>query len=520
MLGSNVGLMLRAQAVEAAEVLRGLKGVKTARVPVTAGTAGDAVPQAIRAVLERAQITAKRLPVAIPSEDVLLRFFTLPLLPKSEWRTAVQFEVRKYIPFKVDELVWVFHVVEQKQARQLQVAFLGVRADRLQRLQQWLSAAGVQPSCLEPHPVTLARLAPKSSKGTEASFTAIMEVEADAAHVVIAQDQVPYFSRDISLKAPEAEAAPGAPAAASRAERLLSELSVSMDFFKRAQPSAAVTRVVVFGEEATVGPWVQAWAAELGCPVELGRLPLAPPPATPTGLDWAPVLGLCLNTRRGPFDFLAAGTAKAAAKPLTAPLKLSLSEADLIPLAKRMARPAAWQAAVAAVLLAGFAFLSYQQVDAERQRLRGAVKALPDVGWQLKHRPMEELEPLRDQVHQRLEVLRKIVQQRVSVTRKLEGLTKALPNGIWLEGLTYQDQLAAAGESHPVLTLRGACYLSESGNELEAISGFTQRIKQDRGFFQGFAVAQLGGVTQAKDDTQQHTYWKFQLTSESNRGTY
>ncbi len=519
-MGSMTALVLRTQAVDAVEVVRGLKGAQTAktvRVPVL-GTTDDVVPQAIRAALERAQIKAKRVPVAIPSEEVLLRFFTLPLLPKSEWRTTVQFEVRKYIPFKVDELVWVFHIVEQKQARQMQVAFLGIRTDRLRRIQQWLSAAGVQPLCLEPHPVTLARLAPKAPKGSDQVFTAVIEVEAEAAHVVIAQDQVPYFSRDISWK-PGAEGE-GALAPGQRTERLLSELSVSMDFFKRAQPSAAISRVIVFGNADELGPSLAAWATELGCPVELGRLPVTVPGVS-VGLEWAAALSAASTTRRGPFDFLGVESgAKASAKPAM-PMKLSLSEADLVPLVKGMARPATWQAAVAAVLVGVFMVFSHERVETARQRMHRAVAALPDVGWQLKGRPIDELEPLRDQAAQRLALLRNIIQQRVSVTKKLEGLTKTLPDGIWLEGFVYQDHpVPATGNSRPSLVLQGACYLSGSGGELAAISTFAQRIKQNPAVFQGFAVAQIGGVTQTKDETQQHTYWKFQLNSDAERRAF
>jgi hypothetical protein len=504
---ANAGLVLSPQAVEAVAVGGGPTGaaaVRTARVEATASS-DEGMAQAIRAALERAAVTAKRLPVAVPSEDVLLRFFTLPLLPKAEWRTAVQFEVRKYIPFRVEELVWTFHAVEDKSSRQLRVVFFGIRTDQLQRLQQRLAAAGVQPACLEPYPLTLARLAPATPRGAEPGFTAIVEVQAQNAHLVIAQNRMPYFARDINLRTEP------------KAERLLSELRLSLDFFARTQPGAAVHQVLVFGDETAVGPWCATWASQLGCPVELGRPPMPSVSDEPLAAAHAGAVSLALRDARtaGSLDFLAAATGKAAGKPAAA-LKLSLSEADLIPLLKAMARPAAWQATVAAVLLVGFAVVTHQRVAAERQRLAHALQRLPDVGWQLKGRPMTELESLRGQADQRLAALRTLVEQRVSVTKKLEGLTRVLPEGVWLEGLTYQDVLTPdPGLSRASLVLRGACYLSGAGSELETISDFAQRLKQEPALFQGFSTATLGEVAQSTDYTQQHSFWRFRLISEA-----
>lgn len=512
---SSIGIVLRAQAVEAAEAVRGLQGAQvTKTVRITAPVGEDSMPQAIRAALDRAQMAPKRVVVAVPSQEVLLRFFTMPLLPKTEWRSAIQFEVRKYIPFKIEELIWVFHVVEQKSSRQMRVAFMGIRSERLARIQRWLEGAGVLPSHIEAHAVSLSRLAPALAKGGENDFTVVAEVEPDAAHIVITQDHVPYFARDVNLK--RVDPAPGEPVADRRPEQLQSELWLSMDFFKRELPSASITQVMLFGEDPALASWCAALSAQLGCPVTMGRAPATAAPSVTVPCVSAVSLTL-LSAAKVKFNFLEVAAAKAA-KPK--PMGRKSAEADVVPMMKAMTGPAVWQAALAGAALVVYGLFAGQQVSGAKLQLARTVHAYRDVGWGLKGRPLEALQPLQEAADKRLGLLKRVMAQRISVTKKLDALTKTLPDGVWFENVQYRDPVDETGESQATLALRGACFLSGSGNEVEAISAFAQRIKQDPAFFQGFATAQLGDIDQAVDATQQHTYWKFQLTSEAARRAF
>ena len=73
------------------------------------------------------------------------------------------------------------------------------------------------------------------------------------------------MTRDVSL-AEQAAGGEGDP----KAQRLLSELRVSLDFFTREHLAATVPRVILVGDEGLLGPW-QPWLADqLQCAVEIG----------------------------------------------------------------------------------------------------------------------------------------------------------------------------------------------------------------------------------------------------------
>ena len=105
-----VGVVLRHDAVEVVQLARGLGGMKVVK-SARAGVADGHIAAAVRTAMATAGIHATRVAVALPPQDVLLRAFSIPPIPRSEVDTAVQFEARKYLPFKLSELVWDYTVV-------------------------------------------------------------------------------------------------------------------------------------------------------------------------------------------------------------------------------------------------------------------------------------------------------------------------------------------------------------------------------------------------------------------------
>jgi Tfp pilus assembly protein PilN len=115
-----------------------------------------------------------------------------------------------------------------------------------------------------------------------------------------------------------------------------------------------------------------------------------------------------------------------------------------------------------------------------------------------------------------LAFLRTATQQRLSAVEKLDALAKLLPDGMWMEQVDYRDALQTSGRGEPSLVLRGACWLPDAGQTLRAISAFVQQVKQDAGFFRGFATVQAN-QTEATDPDGRTTYRTFQMNCQSSR---
>jgi Tfp pilus assembly PilM family ATPase len=523
-----VGIVLRPRSVEVVNAGRRFGRIRIAKivsVPIGGGE-DDATVRAIQTALERAGARARRAVVCVPAHDALLRSFVMPLLPKGEWSTAIQFEARRYIPFKTDELAWGFHVEEQPSAKQMAVVFVGIQAGRAAQIRGWLSAAGVKGAVLEAPALSVSRLAGQAPRTPGNQFVGIVDVDLDAdiAHLVIARGGVPHFARDVDLRPDQArpDAGPAAGAAElqavdARAEVLLNDLRLSLDFFTRENPQSVISHLMVFGEPAVLGPWVSWLATQLPYSVAIGSLPGELWKLPGVGLDHAAALGLVLRELKPgsvKINLVSQRADQLGSRTRLAVLSRNLSPELLIP---GLIRPAAMQLVAALLALGVLGWLEHRRVDAFQREAASIVASFPDVGWGLAGRTEAELQPLQRKVEARLKFLRALIRDRVSVTEKLDALAKTLPEGVWLEGVRYQDRLEKTGRGQASLTIQGACLLAGSEDELRVISEFVRRVKQDERFFRGFATAQLGEVTAVEDRATQASYRTFGLTCQAQR---
>lgn len=515
------GLVIRSKEVELL-VMQGRKVSTCLRVPVEGREDADLI-HAIRKVLAASGVKPDQLAVSIQSRDVLFRFFTMPLVPKAEWDTAVQFEARKYNPFRTETLFWDYRATRLGTSNQLEVIFSGIPKESFQRLLDVFTEAGIQPVLVEPRSMSLARLVEPAKGSLANEFTCVVDLEQDAAHLVIVKNHIPFMTRDVNLVSAAGAAAEGAEATSGaadpRAQRLLSELSVSVGFFLREYPSTTIPRVLLCGEERVIGPWC-AWLSEqLHCTVELGGLLLAQRVQGGLPLSFASAVGLLLALKDpggASLDFLKRAVTKA---PSAQHGSGMLGNAALTEIADVLKTP---QAAVCAALAIGFLAACWTitsvLLSKERQALNQVAKVRPDLGWGLKQMTADDLTPIQQKAQQQMALLKQIVDQRMSVTAKLDALARSLPDGVWLTELSFDDVLETTGKGQPQLKVNGACFLGEPGRELTAIQKFEEQIKQNRSFASGFTDArlgQIGGETQQTD--RQYTYRTFQLNCNSER---
>jgi hypothetical protein len=339
-----------------------------------------------------------------------------------------------------------------------------------------------------------------------------VEIERDTAHLAIVKHQLPYLTRDLSLApspagsspAPEAAAEPDA--ADPRLHRLLSELSVSMDFFTREHPSTSIRHVFLLGEEALVATWSEWLSSRLRCPIESGRTFMDSYVRAGVPLTSAAGVGVIQATkdRQVRLNFLKRSTmskAKSEASPLVSGLRLSLTGV---------------QASVLATLIVGLLLSLWCYgalgVTTQRRQLARLVQSRPDVGWGLHTMAEKELEQLNAAAQARVTLLKHLIDGRLRVGVKMDALARALPEGLWLTGLVLEDRLEVNGKSQPRLIVNGACFLGESTRELQAIQSFEQRVKSHAALFQGFHMTQLDQMNAVVNAQQPTAHRTFQLT--------
>lgn len=496
--------------------LSGRSSIQRARVPLQ-GPESQQITEAVKQALASAGIKAKRFAVAIPTQEVLLRFFTIPNLPKAEWDIAIPFEARKFIPFKTETLIWDYRVNPTPDDSHLEVVFAAIQQEAYSRLVGAVQRAGVQPTLVEPRTVGLARLISRGKEAVAGEFVCAADIEAGAVHIAIVKGGTPYLTRDVVLSEPAGtEPAAGLEA---RAQRLVSELSVSMDFFLREYPGTIVSRVCLFGEETVVAGWTGPLADALHRPVELGTSLLQAQGYEGVPLSFASALGLAQargGDARG-LDFLKRSQAKAALVSTADTMRHMTTGGRSIALSVQPVH-VGLGAAVAAALLAALWLTGAAQVNQMRRQLQALTAARADVGYDaLRDLSEETLKPLQEQAKIQLGLLKRIVNERISVAVQLETLATSLPEGVWLTNVAYEGELDAMGRTLPKLTIRGACYLNQPDQEVAAIQELERRIRAGQGPAAPLNVTRLGQIDAAAVASAGTAYRTFQLTCAAER---
>jgi Tfp pilus assembly PilM family ATPase len=523
----SVGLVFRPDAIEAVVLTKAFRGLmleRCARINIVTeaqeqtGFQDQEMAQALQEALSACQASTRQAAVTVPAKDVLLRCFKLPMLPKAEWEQAVQFEVRKYIPFKVEELTWTYSIVEHRAEKRLTVVFIGIRTDALVKIQRYLATAGIDATGIEALSVSLARAASRGGrKPSKDGFVGVVDLEQDVAHIILMKNSLPYLSRDVSLEVEGRSELLGAQEPKAqidrRAELLLSELRLSLEYFTHEHASATIERILLFGEEDAVAPWCPWLSEQLHCPVELGSLAIQVPPGSPAApLPFASAVGLAMRAHCPTdlkLDFLLHGKSTLQRQTFDMPMK------TLAEFLRRMVKPAAIQAGLAAVLLAVTAWVHHREVAVVQTQLDQVILAHQQLGHGLEQKTLEDLQKLPKRVNARMAFLRRGILERVSLAQKLDVLAKTMPDGMWLDSISYTNRLANLESWQPSLILRGACLLPDVEQELEVISDFAQQIKQDPTFFHGFADAKLEEILANEDVNRRYSYRTFRLSCQT-----
>ncbi len=503
----NVGLVLRSKSVEvvAARTRWGpTRLTKLLTVPIVEGDDAHVV-QAIRTALQNAGAAGANVGVSVAAPEILVRSFTMPLLPKTEHETAVRFEVRKYIPFKPDDVVWNFHVTEQRQAKRMHVAFVGIRAQTFAKIQRWLAEAGVAPAFLEAQAVSLARLISPRPKSETGGFTGLVDVDltANTANIVFVKDQIPYFARDVNLLTDQEGFGTGPQVSDVRLKVLLSELRLSLDFFLREHPNVTVRHMVLFGDPSVLALWVSWLAEQLKCRLSVGTLPLLDQAGQEPLPQFACAVGLAVRFRRPvgiTADFVERKPPSEAAPARTG---FGLPRISLQPVLEAFTNPAFLrdvargllvQGALAAAALGVLYGIGEGRLHHLRASFRHEVQAFPAIGAEVRGLPRASLEQLQRDLQGRAAHLQALLDHRVLMTEKLDTVAKRLPDGVWLDGLTYQYRFDERASGKTTLTLRGSCHLPHASGELDVIARLASDLKRDPRFARGLPIGQLGEI--------------------------
>jgi hypothetical protein len=209
------------------------------------------------------KLESRNIVVGLPPKDLIIRFFEMPNIPRSEISAGINFEMKKYIPFKIEELAYDFQYRLKSRANIIEVVLCGMRQEPLGRYLNLFKQLSLETVAFEPGLFSLFRLLVIRKKIPPQKSCVVLEFDKEEANILIVDKGFPYFTRDIKLHGPQGGGGRTSEEFDAVLFRLINEVRVSLDYYRRQFMKKEVDEMLIITDKK-LSNWVEQLSRELG----------------------------------------------------------------------------------------------------------------------------------------------------------------------------------------------------------------------------------------------------------------
>jgi hypothetical protein len=444
--------------------------------------------------LARNRITAKEVNLALSGKDLIIRTFEIPPLPRNELASVVNFEAKKYIPFKVEELILANQVIFDRSTRKNLVLLVGIKKETLDKYATVFQQLKLEISSIEYSTFSilrLLRLCKLNSKGIVGLVGVDLQGE-DEISFVVSENGFPLFSRDITLTGGPGEPVDSKePEPGMMLEKLKTEIRISLDYYHRKFPTKRIAKMF-FVSTRDCRLDLEAFFKEMGLAahyVDVGKCIDKPIAYSLTFIKgYSSSLAKAIKTNLK-IDLLAARQEPKAIREVPTAM-------DLGSLISGVRMDSRVVILALSICIGVFLFGLYRRTPLEKE-LNNVISVRPQVSTVNPEAVYEDLALKDSEYTTKIDVLNKLFKKQLYLTPVLDAIPRLISKGVWLENLSFvkgEDQKAE-------LKLEGLAYLADSNKEFELVNSFLSKLKEDRVFgnyFKDINIASLDTVQMDK----------------------
>jgi len=432
--------------------------------------------EAINSAISELKVKPEEVFFGLSETGIMLRCFDMPLLPRSEQTQAIRFEARKYIPFKIEDVFFDFKIVNvSKDKKRMHVLFVAAQKVHIEAQLNLFKNIGVKVVGIDIAPSALLKALNASKQVlNKDEIIALLQLSTaeDIASISIIESKYPTMSRDITVTQDKD----------ALAEKLISELTLSFDYYKRRGAGGEIKKLIICGKDNSDG-LAKKLSEELNIAVEILE-----PSGAIEGMKFDSVSAM-----------IAAGVAING-------LGIDTHGIDLLPEHTRTRGFTADRqlvlvgtAAVSLILVTALYSIGIVSVAAAHlKKVVAQGKTLPAITQYL---DTATLENLKNEELKIITTLRSSVDQRIYLTDKLNAINTSLPKGAWITAMDAKNLI----ESKMQLIINGNVFLKDSTQQIDTATQFLKNLKQNKVFMEGFNRCKLGNIKKDKIDAYEVT---------------
>lgn len=448
----------------------------------------------VRSFIKENNFTTKEAVVGLSGDDLFIRGFQMPHLARSEIAPGIDFEVRKYLPFRQEELIFDYQYRFDKALNKTDVLYIAANKNNFERAGLLFKEIGLQLKAVESAGLALFRLLVLSRQLSYKQTIMIVTLYGRSnAEFSVVKDGLPCFSREVKLSL-EAFASGGSEYVIT--ERLGSEIRIFLDYFKRQFSVSSVDKIIFFSDSIDPGI-ISSLNQGIGISTQLFQRPEALQLSQLTNLD-----GL-----------------KAYASALRGMVKLDLS-VNLLRNVHR--RDTASQKSysgrhfrfglamlklplILAAILIGIAYgISLPEQRSASISLRQTIKEAESVlGGELNGLDLPALKKRKAVGMEKLSSIRFLISSRLYITEALNLFPRIIKDGIWIDSLDISLKDKAR-----FMSLKGGVYQGGEGPEKKAVDSLLGLLMDNSGPLGGMSNFKISSVERRSGDKFEFTVFE------------
>lgn len=372
--------------------------------------------------------------VCVPTRDLIVRFFEIPPIPRRDISATVGFEIKKYIPFKTDEITYDYQIRSGQKI--IEVLFTGIKNEDLDKYNSVITQSKINLSAIEPSQFSLIRLLKVKKVISDKESVVIVELGRQEGAISIIDCGLPCFSRDIkissgseSVEVEDTEAV---------FFRIINEVRVSIDYFRRQFLKKAIDRIIVLSKQES-DKLINTFNKELSIPVVYKDPDEIVGIKDEYSLDIAKALGASLRI----------------VKPSSLMINLSKKEKSV-----SQAAASSYQVVVSNIfaeisdipkvliirslilflfVVIGVFALGYYRIKPLNEELNSISKeAAARLTGELKEMNISALDSFKNSMSNKLSVYQKALRKDFYISEKLDVLPNLIYEGVWLEEINFE----------------------------------------------------------------------------------
>jgi type IV pilus assembly protein PilM len=449
--------------------------------------------------LRKNAIEAKDATVSLSGKDLIIRSFEMPILPRQELENAVNFEVKKYIPFKTEDLISDFQWQIDKTIQKTRVLFVGIKKETLDKYLSVLKQLGLKVNLIEYSAFSVLRLLNLAGI-KEKGIIAVVSLDPsrdDETNFVVLENRFPLFSRDITLASGHEEAEQTSEDQTSMIlGKLRREIHISLDYYDRKFPGKSIGKIF-FVVNPNYRTDFEGFVKESGLGVHSLDINKYIGKSIPFSLAFVKGYSSSLSKIDTGLKINLLLAKERALK------KISLERKPEVPLTAFLRANAILITSCFFLCTAIFLFGIYRMLPLQKDiknviNMRPAVLTVsPDLNY-------NDLVTINSNYKTKIQSMDKIVKNRSYLTPVLDALPRVIPEGMWLVNLSFNEQ-----EEKTEFILEGVASLGDSNKELELTNMLVSSLKGNPVFTQYFKEISL--VSTERKQTEKISITNFKI---------